>query len=71
MKDVARHALTRMPDVEMTKELKKESLSSKRQRREKRVLANSIEIILVSSVVMCPISVQEIGGSTLTVFSLF
>ena len=43
----------------------------KRQRREKRVLANSIEINLVSSVVMCPISVQEIGGSTLTVFSLF
>ena len=43
----------------------------KRQRREKRVLANSIEIDLVSSVIRCNISVKEIGGSTLTVFSLF
>ena len=43
----------------------------KKQKREKRVLANSIEIDLVNSVVRCPISVQEIVGSTLTVFSLF
>ena len=48
MTDVTRHALTRMPDVEMTKELEK-SPYDQRQRREKRVLANSIEIDLVSS----------------------